>query len=43
MSGIVPGAGTAADRKATVAREFEKLKRRVIWSERAGVNAGILR
>jgi uncharacterized protein len=36
MSGIVPIAGAAADRKAAVAREVEKLKRRVIWSERAG-------
>lgn len=36
MSCIIPIAGTAADREAAVAREIEKLKRRVIWSERAG-------
>lgn len=36
MAGIIPIAGTAADREATVAREVEKLKRRVIWSERPG-------
>jgi Fe-S-cluster containining protein len=36
MSCIKPIAGKAADREAAVAREIEKLKRRVIWSERAG-------
>lgn len=36
MSCIVPVAGTAGVRKAAVAREIERLKRRVIWSERAG-------
>lgn len=36
MSCIIPIAGAAADREAAVAREIEKLKRRVIWSERAG-------
>ncbi|MFA7405870.1 MAG: hypothetical protein WC007_17905 [Pelobacteraceae bacterium] len=36
MSGIKPIAGKADDREAAVAREIEKLKRRVIWSERAG-------
>jgi uncharacterized protein len=36
MSGIVPIAGAADGRGAAVAREIEKLKRRVIWSERAG-------
>jgi len=35
MSGIVSILG-AADRGAAVAAEIEKLKRRVIWSERAG-------
>jgi hypothetical protein len=36
MSCILPIAGTACGRDAAVACEFEKLKRRVIWSERAG-------
>jgi hypothetical protein len=36
MSCIIPVAGAAGDREAAVAREIEKLKRRVIWSERAG-------
>ncbi|HEY5975996.1 MAG TPA: YkgJ family cysteine cluster protein [Geobacteraceae bacterium] len=36
MSCIVSIGGVAADREAAVAREVEKLKRRVIWSERAG-------
>lgn len=36
MSCIIPIAGAAADREAAVALEIEKLKRRVIWSERAG-------
>lgn len=36
MSCIVPIAGKADDREAAVSREIEKLKRRVIWSERAG-------
>ena len=36
MAGIVPIGGTVEDREAFVAREIERLKRRVIWSERAG-------
>lgn len=36
MSVIVPIAGVAATREQAVVREIEKLKRRVIWSERAG-------
>ena len=36
MSCFVPIAGGANDREAAVAREIEKLKRRVIWCERAG-------
>jgi hypothetical protein len=36
MSDIESSAGVAACRAAAVAREFEKLKRRVVWSERAG-------
>jgi hypothetical protein len=40
MSGIVPIAGVAADREAAVAREIERLKRRVIWNERAGGDHG---
>jgi hypothetical protein len=36
MSCIVSLAGVADDREAAVAREVERLKRRVIWSERAG-------
>ena len=36
MSCIVSISGKAADREASVAREVERLKRRVIWSERAG-------
>lgn len=36
MSCIISIAGVADDREAAVAREVEKLKRRVIWSERAG-------
>ncbi|MGB9081614.1 MAG: hypothetical protein WCD00_09950 [Desulfuromonadaceae bacterium] len=36
MACIVPIAGMSDDREAAVAREVEKLKRRVIWSERAG-------
>jgi hypothetical protein len=40
MSGVVPTLGSAADREAAVAREVERLKRRVIWSERAGGDRG---
>ena len=36
MSCIVLIAGKADDREAAVAREIERLKQRVIWSERAG-------
>ena len=36
MSCIIPIAGATDERKAFVAREIERLKRRVIWSERAG-------
>ena len=36
MSCIAPMAGVADDREAAVEREVERLKRRVIWSERAG-------
>lgn len=36
MSHIIPIAGAADGREAAVSREIEKLKRRVIWSERAG-------
>ena len=36
MSCFVSIAGMAGDREAAVAREVEKLKRRVIWSERVG-------
>jgi uncharacterized protein len=36
MACIISIAGVTDDREATVAREVEKLKRRVIWSERAG-------
>jgi hypothetical protein len=36
MSGFVPFAGVVDNCEVSVAREIEKLKRRVIWSERAG-------
>ena len=36
MSCVVSLAGVIDDREAAVAREVERLKRRVIWSERAG-------
>ena len=36
MSCFVPIAGVANDRESALAREVEKLKRRVIWCERAG-------
>lgn len=36
MSCIIPMAGGAEEREAAVAREIDSLKRRVIWSERAG-------
>lgn len=36
MVSTLPAAGTAADREAAVSREIEKLKRRIICSERAG-------
>ncbi|MDD2899435.1 MAG: YkgJ family cysteine cluster protein [Desulfuromonadaceae bacterium] len=38
MSGIKPSTGAVSDRNTAVAREVERLKRRVIWSERAGVD-----
>jgi len=40
MSGIISLAGKADDREPVVAREIERLKRRVIWSERAGGDHG---
>jgi Fe-S-cluster containining protein len=40
MSGIIPITGKAVDREAAVTREIERLKRRVIWSERAGSDLG---
>jgi len=40
MSGIIDIAGKADEREAFIAREIERLKRRVIWSERAGDDSG---
>lgn len=37
MSLIIPE--ITADREAAISREIEKLKRRVIWSERAGIDS----
>jgi len=39
MSGIISIAGAVSGRETAVAREVEKLKRRVIWSERAGCDS----
>jgi hypothetical protein len=40
MSGLVRKVITTAESEATVAREIERLKRRVIWCERAGGDHG---
>jgi len=40
MSGIIDIAGKVAEPEVFIAREIERLKRRVIWSERAGDDSG---